>query len=341
MTTGWSELPPTFLEEGDWAIGQNAFAPDRQLFRRVLGALPTNAKLLEVGFGTLIDYEGMLHNGNLHDREYVGYDVTPELVERARLLHTDGGTDGPIFRVQDVLEMDDESAYDVIWVRHVLEHVQDGTEALRRLWRATRGTLILSWFIRPTFTPSEVGMVEGDGFEHWTYSAPRWIALATELGAHLTRIDFDHHATRCSVWLLERDASSSVAETATSFAQSPEFLNALIPVPVRIDERYESALDILDDAYDAVTSVVPLLETIPDLHYIVQDELAALRKAETFMAPFQDEDGVSADIRVVRDAKARAEALGPDDPLRVENVQALRDVARVIETRLVEAGRLA
>lgn len=337
MTTGWSELGPDFLSTGSWSVGQGPGAPDRQLFRALLDAAPPNKHVLEVGFGPGIDAESIFDGGLLDGGTYTGIDATPELVARAVEKYGDCGT----FEVADICTWTPTTPYSVVYARHVLEHVSDGEEALRRLWRATRGILILSWFIRPTWTPSEVGCVIGDGFEHHTYSAPRWIELASSLGAHLSRYDFDHHLNRASVWILARQPQPELAQVAHAFTQSPEFLAALLPVPSRANEPYESALDDMEDAHDALSAVIPILERVPELERLADESHRVAAQVEAFLFPTQDEPEVSEVIRPTRELKSRCEALAHwavDD--RVAESQAVRDAARVLETRLREAGRL-
>lgn len=68
-------------------------------------------------------------------------------------------------------------------------------------------------------------------WHHQTYGARRLIDYAHDLEANVFRFDFDHHLTRCSVWLLGRRYLDDLVFEAASFASSDVFLDAMIPVP--------------------------------------------------------------------------------------------------------------
>lgn len=226
MSTPWSSVSVDFLSEGAWAIGQGPDAPDRMLFRHLLRE--TGAKsVVEVGCGSGIEVEGLRADGLLEQVDYVGLDFTPELVDACRYRHPDQK-----FALADVTEPLLVHA-DVVYARHVLEHVEEGYRALRNLVAAARELTVVSWFIRPTWRPSEVHIGYSDGFLHQTYPAPNMISCAREDGRLLARFDFDHHLTRCSVWLIADHPPNLIEPLmcATEFTQSGQFLDALIPSP--------------------------------------------------------------------------------------------------------------
>ncbi len=72
--------------------------------------------------------------------------------------------------LQDVMELQESGAYDVVYSRFLLEHLADPLEALRRMWRAVRpgGLLVaedgdfLAEFCEPPHP----------GFEFWQYAYP-------------------------------------------------------------------------------------------------------------------------------------------------------------------------
>lgn len=227
MSTPWSDLGDTFLSEGDWAIGQGTDAPDRQLLRHLLRVLLDDEHerihLLEVGSGPGIEVRGLREEGLLDRVDYVGYDFTPELVESCRQQHQDCR-----FEVVDAQKMRDEGVADIVWCRHLLEHVQDWERAFQNALRASRLATVISWFIRPTWKQSEVATGVAEGFIHHTVDAHEAIKIARPRG-DLYRYDFDHHLVRASVWLISRDEKLPIA--ATRFFSSDQFLEALLPVP--------------------------------------------------------------------------------------------------------------
>lgn len=339
MTSKWDDVPDTFLSEGDWAIGQGPEAPDRRLFRELVGgsAFPY---VLEVGFGSLIDYEALKSEGKLKCQRYLGIDSTKKWVDAAKKKHPEAR-----WKQQDVRELQGDRIYDLVWCRHVLEHIDDGQLALERMWKATLGILVISWFIRPSWNDAEVGCVYGDGFPHHTYSAPALIQLVNDLGARLIRIDFDHHKTKASIWLLCREGYTDAALFAQSFCQSPDFTNACLDVPERRDERFEAAMDLCQAAYSVLGEAIDVVEHFSDARDVIWHATSSLGKAEAHLLPTQDEERASYVIREVRDAKARCQAMLDtnadwDEALAGEIVQAVRDQHRRLEDQLKEAGRL-
>jgi SAM-dependent methyltransferase len=337
VSTPWSPLGDRFLSDGVWAIGQGPDAPDRQLLRHLLrnwdAADPT---MIEVGCGPGIEVEGLEAAGLLDTVFYTGFDFTPELVDRCRERFPDVG-----FEVRDVLTLDEAPA-DVVWVRHLLEHVDDGELALRNLWAATGELLIVSWFIRPTWQPDEVGCVVADGFQHWTYDARRWVGLARELGAHLYRFDIDHHANRGSVWILSRQREPRVAAAAHDFLRSDAFLAALVPVPPDPQERLNDALDVLEGARAALSDVVPVAERVADLTRLLRDDGVILAAAFTVLAQHADDDDLLELAGSVNEASARTKAAFSErpDPEGTEAVQAARDARARVDSILAHHGRL-
>jgi SAM-dependent methyltransferase len=262
MTSPWSGIGSDFLSEGTWAIGQGPGAPDRRLVRYVLAQfvrwLPLGSgrpRLLEIGPGSGIDLAALAEAGILDDFDYRGVDVTPELVEYLRVRFP-----GLAFEVGDVLDLDETNTADVVYARHVLEHVEDGERALRNLFRAAETLLVISWFIRPSWDEREVGtIVAADGFLHQTYSARRLSEIVRALGAYLYRFDFDHHSTRASVWVIASEPFHPVSTELPDVLVSPEFLGSLISPPEDRRERERELADVLAAAADERASVAAVL----------------------------------------------------------------------------------
>lgn len=92
--------------------------------------------VLELGYGTGKDYS------NLKDRVYRGYDLTTSF-QRACLSRWPDAD----FRIGDVTDLPEpDASWDVVFCRHLLEHVEDWKTALSEMWRvAANRLMILSW----------------------------------------------------------------------------------------------------------------------------------------------------------------------------------------------------
>lgn len=346
VRTPWSTLGDAFLTEGDWAIGQGVHAPDRQLFRHLVRGVaedlnlldgPKRLAVLEVGCGPGIEVQGLEGDLDLRDQiTYTGFDFTPELVDGCRQRFPKGS-----FDTRDVVTMNDQGIADVVYARHLLEHVTDGEQALRNLYAATRDILIVSWFIRPTWCDDEVGCVEADGFLHHTYSAHRWISLVRELGAYLYRFDLDHHLTRGSVWIISRYPWHDLAAAAHEFLASDAFLTSVLPVPPDRREREHDLLDILEEAHQGLGKVIPAVPKVTDMLLVLQEVRAELDRSITVLATHGEDDNAVDALRRARDTRERVKAaLGEDDPDAEAAAQAARDAQARIASALIENGRL-
>lgn len=245
--TPWSALDghlEGFLsDEGDplvgrWAEGQGPDSPDRIVIRDVLQELTrasvTAKPLLEVGCGAGIEAVGLRSAGLLTKIAYHGVDFTPEMVRTCQDAHPDLK-----FTQASVYELGASGlSADIVLARHVLEHVPDVKEALAQLWRAANETLIISWFIRPSWFEGDVHTEEitldtGRGVAHFlqaTYGAPDLLAyLHDEIGvAACTRFDFDHIEHSCSIWIMSREPGGGKAGAALHQAGlTARFLDAV------------------------------------------------------------------------------------------------------------------
>lgn len=219
----WSGLGDRFLSEGDWSIGQGTDAPDRRLLRTMITLMKPKS-LLEVGCGPGIEIDGLEEANLLRRLTYIGVDFTPELIESCATRFP-----GLRFELADV-QYPLPARAEFVWCRHVLEHVEDGLSSLANLYAAAETAAIVSWFIRPTWRPDEIGRGYSEGFLHQTYGAKNLIGHIRGFAERLYRFDFDHHLTRCSVWVMARKELTIVTDLHR-FVSSPDFLHALIDVP--------------------------------------------------------------------------------------------------------------
>jgi trans-aconitate methyltransferase len=167
----------TFLRDtedphtGPWSVGQGPDAPDRKHLREILTELEP-CSLLDVGCGTGIELDGILTEGL--KVEYTGLDLTPEFIHFCREKYPT-----ETFMQGDVLSLSAERAYDAVSARAVLEHLEDGERALRRLWEACSKVCVISWFIPPGMK-DEVERT-ADGFIHHRYDQREMTSLVASL----------------------------------------------------------------------------------------------------------------------------------------------------------------
>jgi trans-aconitate methyltransferase len=176
--TAWSGMGASFLRDtkdaytGDWAVGQGIDASDRLHLRAILTELEP-CSLLDVGCGTGIELDGILTEGLKVD--YTGLDLTPEFVTFCRERFPQA-----TFMQGNILSLSAARVYDVVSARAVLEHLEDGERALRRLWEACKQVTVVSWFIPPSNKPYLHTTM--DGFTHQRYDRILMNNLVKELG---------------------------------------------------------------------------------------------------------------------------------------------------------------
>lgn len=188
----WSSLfedksPEEFLKSEDqWGAGQHKDNPGRQFFINYLEEQVNNFnfkvlgtyRMLEIGFGSGIDYELIDETGllNLSYFNYFGADVTPEfcqlgaqtmpkavaitLIDGYALPYTDG-------------------FFDLVYMRHVLEHQENYRFLMKEVFRVCKKQIIVNFFIPPT--EKEVDEIFYDNvFYHNVYSKKLLISFVNK-----------------------------------------------------------------------------------------------------------------------------------------------------------------
>jgi glycosyltransferase involved in cell wall biosynthesis len=188
---GWDRLmagrsAEEFLAAGDlWGENQGPDNPARQAFRDFLRREAARApvRVLEIGFGSGIDYqavesEGLLEGGRI---EYYGADVTRKFVDHAERRFA---------RMRPVL-IDgyrlpfEDGFFDTVYLRHVLEHQRHYTELMREVFRTCRGEVFIVLFI--PFTDAPEDRIDFDGtWYHNRYSRRRFDEFCAHHGFQLT-----------------------------------------------------------------------------------------------------------------------------------------------------------
>lgn len=153
----WEHHISSLEERKRWMRGHDGVdQPSRQW---VIGQVPDGASLLDVGCGPGVEYENFLGAGRSDILErYTGLDISDGMVEACRELFPYGDFQQGS---ADDLPFEDNS-YDVVLLRHVLEHslgyVHEIAEAVRV---ARHKVLIIMW--RPlTSGPSKLNVRAGD-----------------------------------------------------------------------------------------------------------------------------------------------------------------------------------
>lgn len=108
--------------------------------------------MLDLGCATAVDYDLLSQADVPGDWLYTGVDFTQQLIDRARKLFPKDEhphlSDFVCADIRQRLPFDDES-FDVVWVRHVLEHIPDCAEAIAEACRVCSGTLLLIFYMDP------------------------------------------------------------------------------------------------------------------------------------------------------------------------------------------------
>lgn len=138
MTTWWGK------NIDDWgtyirSYGEGVGFPSRKW---LAGHLLPGASLLDVGCGGAIELESLIHEGR-KDVTYTGCDYTEEAIAKCKELYPDHD-----FFVDDARHLGTvaDSRYDIVLLRHTLDHIDDWEATLREAWRvAKKEVIVILW----------------------------------------------------------------------------------------------------------------------------------------------------------------------------------------------------
>lgn len=121
--------------------------------------------LLDIPCGLCVDYAPLKRNND--KMSYAGVDITPLFVERGQKLQI------PVIqgKIQNIPFKD--SSFEVAYSRHILEHLDTYTEAIKELVRVASKEVIIIFFIIPSNNDSDLivtGPVDGYPIYHNRYS---------------------------------------------------------------------------------------------------------------------------------------------------------------------------
>ena len=184
-----------FLASDDlWGDHQDMDTPGRKVWRDYLRRRLSDGqgvRLLEIGFGAGIDYRGLERDGLLDSPglDYYGADVTHKFVEHATAHYTKMKPhliDGYKLPFPD-------GFFDVVYMRHVLEHQTHYASLLEEMLRVSRGEVFVIFFIPLTQSPDD--QINFDGTWHNNhYSRLRFDQFIAErgwTGEEIARFHFD------------------------------------------------------------------------------------------------------------------------------------------------------
>jgi hypothetical protein len=191
---GWDALMEgrkvkDFLVKSElWGNGQGADNPSRQFFVEYLkGRLetrdlnaaqwPGSFQVLEIGFGSCLDFKNVQDAGLLDRVAYTGADVTAKFCEYAR----------ETYPRMDVVEIGGtwlpfaDKAFDCVMLRHVLEHQAHYRDLMREVCRVARSEIFITFFIPLSVNKNDE--LDWDGqWHHNRYSARRFLRFMSEQG---------------------------------------------------------------------------------------------------------------------------------------------------------------
>ena len=150
-----------------------------------------NPKVLDAACGTAVNYEVLAAN-NI-PVQYTGMDRTIKFINYAKELYGDNITMVEGY-VQEMPFQDNE--FDVVILRHILEHLEDYELAVREAIRVAKKEVIIVFFLDPSNDLQdqiEVRKTEYEGYTYWwnTYSWPKFVRFVSEFGLLPQRCVFE------------------------------------------------------------------------------------------------------------------------------------------------------
>ncbi len=170
-----------------WGAGQGPDNPGRIAWRQYLETKSADKQIrvLEVGFGSGIDYKtlestGILDTGQI---EYYGVDVTEAFVDYAQKHFHKMKS----FLIDGYHLPFDNNYFDVVYLRHVLEHQTHYKDLLSEVFRVCRGEVFIIFFIE--LSDSESDSINFDGtWYHNKYSRKLFQEFVNKHGFELNQL---------------------------------------------------------------------------------------------------------------------------------------------------------
>ena len=205
-----------FLASDDlWGDHQDMDTPGRRVWRDYLRARlgQGGVRLLEIGFGAGIDYRGLEREGLVDHPglDYYGADVTRKFVAHAQRHYSHMKPhliDGYRLPFPD-------GFFDVVYMRHVLEHQTHYDALLAEMLRVSRGEVFVIFFIPLSDAPDDRITFDGTWYNN-EYSRLRFdqfVASQGYVGEEIARFHFDTGYADDQLMILRRNP---VLETHSS-----------------------------------------------------------------------------------------------------------------------------
>lgn len=138
-------------------FGEGPDFPSRDWTARHLEEIGAQS-VLDVGCGGGIEYEALMKRGVTVD--YCGIDYAPNAIQACQELFPDAD-----FRVGDARDLEfGAESFDVVIVRHCLEHVDDWRKVIFEAQRVAKKSVVLVLWVEPVFAETDVQPRGGDAF---------------------------------------------------------------------------------------------------------------------------------------------------------------------------------
>lgn len=158
--TWWEKNLDTQMETFRSWIGSHK--AESKVFCRRRVAAAGYRSILDCGCGLCTEYDGYKSDGYAID--YKGLDVTPKLVQLAR----DRGIDVTQGYLEQIPLPD--QCVDVVYIRHVLEHLPHHAAALREAVRVARKEVLVVFFRKPREGPDNINHNPASNLYHNGYN---------------------------------------------------------------------------------------------------------------------------------------------------------------------------
>lgn len=150
------QLQMLLRPNGLWGEGQEIENKGRQKIREIIQELIKRKKgkvsVLDIGCGTGMDYESFKKYKLKVD--YTGLDAVPAILNNAQRRYRKGN-----FLLGEIENLPfPNNSYDIVFTRHVLEHLPGYKKAISELFRVARHIIIIDFFITPTDKPDNIRM---------------------------------------------------------------------------------------------------------------------------------------------------------------------------------------
>jgi ubiquinone/menaquinone biosynthesis C-methylase UbiE len=146
-------------------------------------------RVLDVGCGTAVNYE-VIKNLKV-DCQYTGLDRTQKFVDHANKLYGNNENFNMQLGFAQEIPFDDNS-FDVVIIRHVLEHLDDYEQAIQECLRVAAKEVVVVFFLEPS--AEEEDKIEKNGpdergcYYYWnTYSWPKFVRFISSRGVQLQK----------------------------------------------------------------------------------------------------------------------------------------------------------